>query len=132
MGELGETVIICLNMGCGSGQSSKTVPGVVQKGELLSILPENEESCCAKKLEDPPELPKPASNPVNAVWKELSTNDESLSRKDATFGGSHKHVRSSRAFGEDVGKKKRQEKPAKPEDPRTREIDDLLRDITSD
>ena len=116
-------------MGCGGGQSSKTVPGVVQKSDLLSILPENEESCCAKKLSDPPEAPKPPHNPVNAVWKELSTNDESLSRKDATYGASHKHVKSSRPFGEDVGKKK---KPTKPVDARTREIDDLLRDITTD
>jgi hypothetical protein len=69
--------------------------------------------------------------PQNAVWKELSTNDESLSKKATGFGGSYKHVKSSKAFAEEsLAKKPEGKRKEKTQDQHSLEIDQLIRDVS--
>lgn len=114
-------------MGCGGGQNRKTVQAPREKDDLMSILPEGTESACSKKLQEPPSAPRPAPSPSDAVWKELSTNDESLSRKDAVMG-THKHVKSSKPFTDDLSARHKR-KATKTEDLRGSELDQLIRDL---
>lgn len=114
-------------MGCGGGQSRKTAQEPQAKDDLLNILPEGEKGTCSKKLTDSPSVPPAPPKPSDAVWKELSTNDESLSRKDAVLG-SHKHVKSTKPFTEDLSARHHR-KATRAEDLRTSELDKLLRDL---
>ena len=114
-------------MGCGGGQNRKTTQEPRAKEDLLNILPEGGECACSKKLTDSPTPPPAPANPSDAVWKELSTNDESLSRKDAALG-SHKHVKSAKPFTEDLSARHHR-KATRAEDFRTSELDKLLRDL---
>lgn len=114
-------------MGCGGGQNRKVAQEPKAKEELLSILPEEGGYPCSKKLTDPPSAPSAVPKPSDAVWKELSTNDESLSRKDAALG-SHKHVKSTKPFTEDLSARHRR-KATRAEDIRTSELDKLLHDL---
>ena len=113
-------------MGCGGGQSRKTAQEPKAKDDLMNILPEGGECACSKKLTDSPSAP-PAPKPADAIWKELSTNDESLSRRDAVLG-SHKHVKSTKPFTEDLSARHHR-KATRAEDLRTSELDKLLRDL---
>ena len=111
-------------MGCGGGQNHKTAQEPKPKDGLLSILPEGSETACSKKLAVASSAPPLRLNPADAVWKELSTNDESLSRKDVL--GSHKHVKSTKPFTEDLSA---HHKPKATRAEEMTELDKLLRDL---
>ena len=113
-------------MGCGGGQNKKTVQEPREKEDLMNILPEGSECACSKKLAEVPSAPPAPPNPSDAVWKELSTNDETLSRKDVL--GSHKHVKSAKPFTEDLSARHRR-KGTRAEEMKVSELDQLLKDL---